>query len=98
MAASANHARRPTRLTTDQSETTGSAKDSDSAGKMDKVSVLLHEYGHVLGLELSAEAGDSMATTLTPVQHRVAVDQARAAGDGCCTAIRRRAALTIQPP
>jgi VCBS repeat-containing protein len=39
---------------------------SDAAGKMDMLSVLLHEYGHALGLEHSAEAGDFMNASLQP--------------------------------
>lgn len=38
---------------------------SDAAGKMDMLSVLLHEYGHALGIEHSANGHDYMATTLT---------------------------------
>jgi hypothetical protein len=37
---------------------------TDAAGKMDLLSVLLHEYGHALGLEHSADSGDFMAATL----------------------------------
>lgn len=37
---------------------------TDAAGKMDLLSVLLHEYGHALGLEHSADSGDYMAATL----------------------------------
>ena len=35
-------------------------------GKMDMLSVLLHEYGHALGIEHSADSRDYMSTTLTP--------------------------------
>jgi VCBS repeat-containing protein len=38
---------------------------SDAAGKMDMLSVLLHEYGHALGIDHSADSHDYMATTLT---------------------------------
>ena len=44
---------------------------SEAAGKMDLLSVLLHEYGHALGLEHSADAGNFMATTLQPGQRRL---------------------------
>jgi Matrixin len=40
----------------------GSAAD----GKMDMLSVLLHEYGHVLGLDHSADTGDAMSAVLQP--------------------------------
>jgi hypothetical protein len=45
----------------------GSAAD----GKMDMLSVLLHEYGHALGLEHSADARSFMATTLQPGERRL---------------------------
>ena len=38
---------------------------SAAAGKMDMLSVLLHEYGHALGIDHSANPNDFMATTLT---------------------------------
>ncbi|MBU0621288.1 MAG: matrixin family metalloprotease [Gammaproteobacteria bacterium] len=38
---------------------------SSAAGKMDMLSVLLHEYGHALGIDHSADSHDYMATTLT---------------------------------
>ena len=40
-------------------------------GKMDMLSVLLHEYGHALGIEHSADNHDYMATTLTPGVRRM---------------------------
>ena len=43
---------------------------TDAAGKMDMLSVLLHEYGHAVGLEHSADAYDFMATTLQPGERR----------------------------
>ena len=43
---------------------------------MDMLSVLLHEYGHVLGIDHSADSHDYMATTLQPgVRHTLSVDQ-----------------------
>ena len=42
-----------------------------AAGKMDMLSVLLHEYGHALGIEHSADSHDYMATTLTPGMRRL---------------------------
>ncbi len=42
------------------------AKEGSAAyGKMDMLSVLLHEYGHALGIEHSADPHDYMGTTLT---------------------------------
>lgn len=42
------------------------AKEGSAAyGKMDMLSVLLHEYGHALGIDHSADGHDYMATTLT---------------------------------
>jgi hypothetical protein len=38
---------------------------TEAAGKMDLLSVLLHEYGHALGIDHSANPNDFMATTLT---------------------------------
>lgn len=38
---------------------------------MDMLSVLLHEYGHALGIEHSADNHDYMATTLTPGVRRM---------------------------
>ena len=44
---------------------------SEAAGKMDMLSVLLHEYGHALGLEHAADSADYMAATLQPGQRRL---------------------------
>ncbi|MDR1936826.1 MAG: matrixin family metalloprotease, partial [Candidatus Accumulibacter sp.] len=44
---------------------------SDAEGKMDLLSVLIHEYGHVLGLEHSSDPHDFMATTLQPGQRKL---------------------------
>ena len=45
--------------------------DTAAAGKMDMLSVLLHEYGHALGLQHSADSGDFMAATLQPGERRL---------------------------
>ncbi|MFA6445496.1 MAG: matrixin family metalloprotease [Sterolibacterium sp.] len=45
--------------------------DSEAAGKIDMLSVLLHEYGHALGIEHSADSGDYMASTLQPGVRRL---------------------------
>ncbi len=48
------------------------AKSGSAAeGKMDMLSVLLHEYGHALGIEHSANPHDLMASTLTPGVRRL---------------------------
>lgn len=44
---------------------------SEAAGKMDMLSVLLHEYGHALGLEHAADSADFMSATLQPGQRRL---------------------------
>lgn len=44
---------------------------SAAAGKMDMLSVLLHEYGHALGIDHSANPNDFMGTTLSPGVRRL---------------------------
>ncbi|MHB8166023.1 MAG: dockerin type I domain-containing protein, partial [Sulfuricella sp.] len=44
---------------------------SAAAGKMDLLSVLLHEYGHALGIAHSANPNDYMAATLQPGVRRL---------------------------
>lgn len=44
---------------------------SKATGKMDMLSVLLHEYGHVLGIEHSTDPHDYMGTTLAPGVRRL---------------------------
>ena len=44
---------------------------SDAYGKMDMLSVLLHEYGHALGINHSADPNDYMGATLTPGVRRM---------------------------
>ena len=44
---------------------------TDATGKMDMLSVLLHEYGHALGLAHSAQVGDFMSATLQPGERRL---------------------------
>ena len=53
-------------LPTSQAGVWQAKPDSAAAGKMDLLSVLLHEYGHALGLEHSGEAGDFMNASLQP--------------------------------
>ncbi len=53
-------------LPTSQAGVWQAKPDSAAAGKMDMLSVLLHEYGHALGLEHSGEAGDFMNASLQP--------------------------------
>ena len=52
---------------------------SEASGKMDLLSVLLHEYGHVLGLNHSDEAHSLMSEDLKPgVRHTVSVEDMQA--------------------
>jgi len=49
---------------------------SEAAGRMDMLTVLLHEYGHALGLDHSADSHDFMAATLQPgVRHTLTADE-----------------------
>ena len=48
----------------------------EAEGKMDMLTVLLHEYGHALGLDHTADAHDFMAATLQPgVRRTFTVDE-----------------------
>ena len=48
---------------------------SEAEGKMDMLSVLLHEYGHSLGLDHSADGHSLMSATLAPgVRHTLSAD------------------------
>jgi len=65
----------------------GSAAD----GKMDMLSVLLHEYGHVLGLAHSGDSSDFMAATLQPGERRLPTESdAQVRVGGLCQAAVRR--------
>ena len=44
---------------------------SEAEGKMDLLTVLLHEYGHAMGLEHTADTHDLMATTVLPGVRRL---------------------------
>jgi hypothetical protein len=58
-------------LPTSQAGVWQAKADSAAANRMDMLSVLLHEYGHALGLELSYDAGDFMNAALQPGQRRM---------------------------
>jgi VCBS repeat-containing protein len=45
--------------------------DGAAAGKMDMLSVLLHEFGHALGMEHSADAADFMGASLRTGERRL---------------------------
>jgi hypothetical protein len=52
---------------------------SEAAGKRDMLSVLMHEYGHVLGLDHSQAVHDLMSESLQPgVRHTFSADDTRA--------------------
>ena len=53
------------------------AKEGSAAyGKMDLLTVLLQEYGHVLGIDHSSDSHDFMALTLqTGIRRTLTVDQ-----------------------
>ena len=59
------------------------APDSSAAGKLDLLTVLIHELGHVLGLGHADNVHDEMATTVTPGLRRlpeVSAEEMRAVG------------------
>lgn len=58
-------------LPTSDSEVWIAKEGSAAAGKMDMLSVLLHEYGHALGIEHSGDNADYMAASLQPGQRRL---------------------------
>jgi hypothetical protein len=68
---------------------------SDAVGRMDLLTVVLHELGHVLGfdhVEADADAGSLMQATLAPgVRRLVAAEQDEAEPPGAPTAVSEQA-------
>jgi hypothetical protein len=58
-------------LPTSDSEVWIAKAGTAAAGKMDMLSVLLHEYGHALGIEHSGDNADYMAASWQPGQRRL---------------------------
>jgi len=69
---------------------------SAAAGKMDMLSVLLHEYGHALGINHSADPNDYMGTTLTAGVRRLPSAEEMALMQGLVA--EAKAALTESTP
>ena len=75
---------------------------SEAFGKLDLLTVLIHELGHVLGLNHSAGNADALSATITPGQRRLpdaadiaGLNRHRASGLSGSSTISRAQTLTV---